>query len=190
MGKKNKIVVNILSKDYKLKSNDSIEHMERVAKYVQKKIEETKEHNRKVNATMLAVLTALNISDEYIKLFEYNKELEKRVENPEYELQLIRSKLNRISKAFEEKNKAYNKIISEFNELFRNSAEYEDGLSELQEEVRSLRTEINTKEKEIKASDKKIEQLKEKLDEKDHEAEEAKKELNAFIDAFDERQSN
>jgi len=52
----------------------------------------------------IAVLGALNIADEYFKILDYNKELEKRVENPEYELRVIKDKLNHITKEFDEKN--------------------------------------------------------------------------------------
>lgn len=190
MAKKNKIVVNILSRDYTLKSNDSVEHMEKVSGFVKKKINEVKSKNRKLNSSMLAVLTSLNITDEYFKVLEYNKELEKRVENPEYELKLLKNKLNRISSEFEEKNKAYNKIIDEFNALFENSATYENGLNELRNEVDLLREEINKKEKELKKSDKKIENLKDKLKNKDTTIEKTKKELDDFLTEFDKKNSN
>lgn len=190
MTDKNKIVVNIMSKDYTLKSDDSVEHMERVSEFVKKKISDIKSKNRRLNTTTLAVLTALNIADEYFKVLEYNEELEKRVESPEYELRIIKDKLHHITREFDEKNRAYNKIINEFNSLFENSAVYENGLNELRENVNDLRQVIQEKEEEIKRSDEKIKNLKHKLEDKEEEVEASKKELDDFIKEFDERHSN
>lgn len=190
MTDKNKIVVNIMSKDYTLISDDSIEHMETVAEFVKKKIGDIKSKNRKLNTTTLAVLTALNIADEYFKILEYNEELEKRVESPEYELRMIKDKLHHITREFDEKNRAYNKIINEFNSLFENSAIYENGLNELREDVNELRNVIKQKEEEIKQSDEKIKNLKHKLEDKDEKLEKSQKELDEFIREFDERHSN
>ena len=180
---KNKIIVNIMSKDYTLKSDDSVEHMKNVSEFVKKKIADIKSNNRRLNSVTLAVLGALNIADEYFKILDYNKELEKRVENPEYELRVIKDKLNHITKEFDEKNRAYNKIINEFNSLFENSAVYENGLNELRDNVNDLK-------KEIKVSDEKIKDLKEKIDTKDKIINESKQELDEFINEFDERHSN
>jgi len=62
---KNKIVVNIMSKDYTLKSDDSVEHMKNVSEFVKQKIADIKSNNRRLNSVTLAVLGALNIADEY-----------------------------------------------------------------------------------------------------------------------------
>lgn len=190
MSDKNKIVVNILSKDYTLKSDDSVEHMEEVAEFVKKKINNIKAKNRRLNSAMFAVLTALNIADEYFKVLEYNKELEKRVENPEYGLQILKTKLEDITNEFDKKNRAYNKIINEFNSLFENSAIYENGLNELRDKVVDLKKDIILKEKELKDSDEKIGQLKEQLSNKEEKLSEAEGELEDFINEFDEKHSN
>lgn len=187
MADKNKIVVNIMSKDYTLKSDDSVEHMRKVSEFVKKKISDVKAKNRRMNSSTLAVLTALNITDEYFKMLEYNSELEKRVESPEYELRVIKDKLNHITKEFEQKNRAYNKIINEFNSLFENSAIYENGLNDLRSDVDELNEIIRKKEEEIKLSDQKIRDLKDKMEEKDEMLEESRKELDDFIREFDER---
>lgn len=189
MPNKNKLVVNILSKDYTLKSDDSVAHMEKVSKFVKDKINDIKAKNRKLNSAMIAVLTALNIADEYFKVLEYNKELEKRVESPEYELQNLRTKLDKITNEFDKKNRAYNKIIDEFNSLFENSAIYENGLNELRGQVTDLRKDITLKETELKESDRKIDLLKHKIEKKDEEITEAEEELDTFIKEFDEKNS-
>lgn len=190
MTDKNRIIVNIMSKDYTLKSDDSVEHMENVSEFVKQKIADIKSNNRRLNSITLAVLSALNITDEYFKILEYNKELEKRVENPEYELRVIKDRLNHITKEFDEKNRAYNKIINEFNSFFENSAIYENGIDELRDNVNNLKKDIILKEDEIKLSDEKIKDLKYKISEKDKIINESKKELDDFINEFDERHSN
>lgn len=49
-------------------SSEEPAHVKEVASYMNKKMEELKKRNPYLDSTKLAVLTALNIADEYLKL--------------------------------------------------------------------------------------------------------------------------
>jgi len=61
-------VVRIGGMDYTLASTSSEEYMHRVAIYVDRKMEEITKNNPKLSTQMAAVLVALNIADELIRL--------------------------------------------------------------------------------------------------------------------------
>ena len=77
MGDKNKVTVKIMDRDYTLVSDDSREHMQRVANFVDDKMRETFSSNKKLSTSMIGVLTALNIADELYKVISEKEELEK-----------------------------------------------------------------------------------------------------------------
>jgi len=61
-------VVRIGGLDYTLAGNHSEEYMHRVAIYVDRKMEEITKNNPKLSTQMAAVLVALNIADELLRL--------------------------------------------------------------------------------------------------------------------------
>jgi cell division protein ZapA len=73
-------IVNIGGKEYTIAGSESAEYIHRVALCVNQKMSELKRGNEQLNNTLLAVLTAINIADDYIKakdeLVEVKKELE------------------------------------------------------------------------------------------------------------------
>ncbi len=75
-----KTIVNIGGKEYTIAGVESAEYIHRVALCVNQKMSELKQGNEQLNNTLLAVLTAINIADDYIKtkdeLADTKKELE------------------------------------------------------------------------------------------------------------------
>ena len=76
-----KTIVNIGGKEYTIAGSESAEYIHRVALCVNQKMSEIKCGNEQLNNTLLAVLTAINIADDYIKLKDeldlIKKEMEK-----------------------------------------------------------------------------------------------------------------
>lgn len=77
---KTKTVVHIAGKEYTIAGNESSEYIHRVALYVSEKMQQIKEANKRLDNTMLAVLTAVNIADEYLKAKEDLEKKEKEIE--------------------------------------------------------------------------------------------------------------
>ena len=81
MGNKNRVVVNILGQDYPLMSEDDRDYMQKVSYLVDDRMQEVSNANKKLGKTMVAVLTALNLADDYVKAIDEKAELEAQVEN-------------------------------------------------------------------------------------------------------------
>lgn len=64
---KNKAVVTINGSEYAFASTDSPEYIERVAEYVDKKMIALTKQDKRLSASLAAVLTCVNIADELFK---------------------------------------------------------------------------------------------------------------------------
>lgn len=77
---KTKTVVSIGGKDYTICGAESAEYIHRVALRVNDKLAELKRANPDLNNIQLAMLTAINLADEYIKLCDEVELLKKENE--------------------------------------------------------------------------------------------------------------
>ncbi|WP_405100699.1 cell division protein ZapA [Oceanobacillus sp. FSL H7-0719] len=68
--KKNKITVEIYNKTYTIVGAESKSHVELVASLVDQKMNEIHRHNKHLDSSKLAVLTAVNTMNDYLKLKE------------------------------------------------------------------------------------------------------------------------
>ena len=78
---KNKVTVTIAGQDYTLVATEDAAYMEKVAQHVDNKLREVTDSSN-VSTMEAAVLTALNITDEYFKEMEASENL--RVQLKEY----------------------------------------------------------------------------------------------------------
>jgi cell division protein ZapA len=78
-----KTIVNIGGKEYTVAGVESAEYIHRVAICVNQKMAELKKGNEQLNNTLLAVLTAINIADDYLKIKDENEELKRYLEAKE-----------------------------------------------------------------------------------------------------------
>ncbi len=77
---KNKIIININDRDYTILSEESTEYMEKVGQYIEKKIGEiVYATGGKLTMNDVAVLTAINIADEYFKSEEVADNLRSQI---------------------------------------------------------------------------------------------------------------
>ncbi len=77
---KTKTVVNIAGKDYTICGTESAEYIHRVALKVNGKFNEVKNDNPDLNNMQLAMLTSINIADDYIKLLDEAEVLKSELE--------------------------------------------------------------------------------------------------------------
>ncbi len=76
---KNRVTVNIMGEEYVLRSSSSKEYMYRVGSHVDQLMKSLAEKNIQMSKQRIAVLTALNLADELIRLRE---EKEDSSDNP------------------------------------------------------------------------------------------------------------
>lgn len=79
--KKNKIHVDIYGQNYTIVGQASPHHMRMVASYVDNKMRQISEAGARLDSTKIAVLSAVNIADEYFKLKQEYDQLVKLLEN-------------------------------------------------------------------------------------------------------------
>ena len=80
MAERKKVNVTINNRSYTIVGRESQEHVELIAKLVDEKMKEIYEANKHLDSTKLAVLTAVNTMNDYIKLKEEFDALLKMIE--------------------------------------------------------------------------------------------------------------
>ena len=75
---KQKMTVRVAGKEYTLVSSDGAEHQQRVAAYVDRRITETM-YAARMTRENVAVLTAMNITDELMKAQDENARLRREL---------------------------------------------------------------------------------------------------------------
>lgn len=165
MSSKNKVVVKIMGHEYKLVSEDSREYMQKISNYVDDRMSEISEGNKKLSTAMIAVLSALNIADEYFKLQEAMTELEKKTANPVFELQKTKDKIEEVNQEIHKKNMEYETMVGQFEDFLQSSSVYEEELANLKEKLNMLSFELLAKEDKLKKSTETIVSLERQLKE-------------------------
>lgn len=82
---KNKMTIRIAGREYTMVGSESPEHIQRVALYVDRKMQEIAVMTR-LNSNNLAVLTSINIGDELIKSQDDNARLRKELSEARQEV--------------------------------------------------------------------------------------------------------
>lgn len=101
---KNKITININNKDYTLMSEETKEHMEMVAEYIDKKISEIViASGGKLTIQDMSILTAINVADDYFKSENVSDNLRSQIKEyideaskANFENNQLRSEISRL----------------------------------------------------------------------------------------------
>lgn len=178
MAEKKKVIVKINGQDYSVISEESEEYIKHIAKYVDSKAKEIYENNKRLSQSMVAMLTAFTITDEYYKTYQELDDLKNSIIEPFKELEKLReeSKKNNetISKLKDEneKLKIDNNKLKE-NELINNN------------KIKKYEETLKIKDKELETNQKIITQLQNKLFETQIELVQLKKEIDELMKVYD-----
>jgi cell division protein ZapA len=102
---KNKVDVRIAGKDYTLVGSESDEYIQKVGLYIDKKMNEIMKANGRLSTSMAAVLTAINVADDFFKAHDAENNLRKELKKAQDELEKLRET---------------NKVISSENAILNN----------------------------------------------------------------------
>lgn len=94
---KNKVEVRICGKDYTLLGVESEEYIQRVGLYIDKKMNEISRTNNKLSTSMAAVLTSINVADDFFKAHENENNLKRELKQVLEELERQKSENMRLS---------------------------------------------------------------------------------------------
>jgi cell division protein ZapA len=77
---KNLVRVEILGREYTVKSDEGEERVRKIAEYVNRKIKEVSESSQTVSTLNLAILAAMNIANDYLEAMEDQKDFFQTIE--------------------------------------------------------------------------------------------------------------
>ncbi|MFZ5973923.1 MAG: cell division protein ZapA [Bacillota bacterium] len=87
---KNKTIVNIGHHEYTLMGEESTEYIHRVAIFVDRRMKEIMASAVSVSDTMLAMLTAINIADEHLKLQDEAERIRSELTKAKEEIETLK----------------------------------------------------------------------------------------------------
>jgi len=95
---KNLVRVEILGREYTVKSDEGEERVRKIAEYVNEKIKKISETTKTISTLNVAILAALDIANEYFEAREGHGDLSRRVEKIEMKsgrlIEIINSKIH------------------------------------------------------------------------------------------------
>lgn len=124
MSEKKKVDVRIAGNDYTLMGVESEEYIQKVGLYIDRKMNEIMKHNGKLSTSMAAVLTAINVADDFFKIYES----ETKIRN---ELSLITDELKRIKEDYNSISEENMTLVEKNSNLQLQLAKREAELSEV-----------------------------------------------------------
>ncbi len=128
---KNKVEVRIGGKDYTLIGVESEEYIQKVALYIDKKMNEIMRVNNKLSTSMASVLSAVNVADDYFKAFENVINLNKELKAANEEIERLKEENRRLTNE--------NAIVSNKNTNFQlELAKREAELSEVRNSLEKI----------------------------------------------------
>jgi len=128
MENKNKAIIKIAGNEYTVKGSEPEEYLHKLGFFVDKKMNQILENNNMLSTCMAAVLTALNIADDYMKSEEKNNALQAELEKIKKEIDALKEENERIN--------AENKILVSSNTQLQ--LELSKSESELREARKTL----------------------------------------------------
>jgi len=97
VAEKNKVEVRIGGKDYTLVGVESEEYLQKVALYIDKKMNEIMRVNNKLSTSMASVLSAVNVADDYFKAYENVINLNKDLKAANEEIERLKEENRRLT---------------------------------------------------------------------------------------------
>lgn len=143
MSSKVKVVVKIMGNEYTIVSDDSREYVQRVANLVDDRMNEISSGNRTLGTSLVPVLAALKIADDYLKLIGQHDDLSARFDNPTLEIKLLRDELTDLKRMYHDKVTEYDKLNEEFERLSKSISEYETGMMSFREKFAEVNELLN-----------------------------------------------
>ncbi|MBF8984553.1 cell division protein ZapA [Lutibacter sp. B2] len=187
MSEKNKVIVNIHGQEYTMVGSESQEYMQHVAKYVNDKMTEVARNSRQLSTSMIAVLTCLNVGDDYIKNKDELEKLQIEVIKPLQELEEMRMKLEGTIEEFQNRESEYKEAIRLLEEEKKTIKLTLKEKNEALKESENFKELLSLKEQELVELTEENEELHEKIFDGQMKYVQARKELDSFIETFDEK---
>jgi Uncharacterized protein conserved in bacteria len=97
---KNKVEIRIAGKEYTIVGTESEEYIQKIGLYIDRKMNEVMRANNKLSTSMAAVLTSMNVADDFFKCHENESNFRKEAKRLQEELESLREEKNKISQEY------------------------------------------------------------------------------------------
>jgi len=136
MENKNKVIVKINGQDYPIMGSESKEHLLRVGNFVDEKMELVSKNNSRLSTSMIAVLTCVNIADQFLKLQNHLDTVQREHVDPINKLEEFKEDYDVLLNELEEKREGLQFFQKQAEELmaYKEKAELEN--AELKEQLK------------------------------------------------------
>lgn len=129
MAGRNKIVVKIAGNEYTLCGDETVEYMQKVALYVDRKTMEIMRANHTLSTSMASVLTAVNVTDEMFKLTELSEKLQKELEQNRKALEELNQEKLLLTQQVQKANEENKHLLLELTRREAELAEVRNALA-------------------------------------------------------------
>lgn len=135
MTTKNKVGVRISGKDYMLVGEEPEQYILNLAYYVDKRINEMLKINPMLSTSMSAVLTSVNIADEYLKLADKQGQILEDYSHKTKDLESVNAQLENLKDEISKSNK-------QIELLTKQNDHYESELQRKEQELEEVKTSL------------------------------------------------
>lgn len=174
MQRKNKVLIKINGQEYPIMGAESKEYLLKVGNYVDEKMEEVAAGNKRLSTSMIAVLTSINIADQYLKLKDAYEKLQGQQEAPLNELQKVKDEHEKLLQLLALKEASIHSLETEKEKLGTYKAN--------QQEIEEMKKMLNQKSEDLKKAEEMINDLQNKLFESQIKLVETRRQMEELLD--------
>lgn len=155
MNQRNKVLIKINGQEYPIMGAEPKEYLLKVGSFVDDKMEVIAKANKNLSTSMIAVLTAINIADQYLKIEVDFEETKKEIEHPRLKVSELEKYVETLRNELNEKDEAYSNLEKKIEEIETNQQE--------DERINLLKKELLEKEDDLEKAQALINDLQNKL---------------------------
>ncbi|HEX9062037.1 MAG TPA: cell division protein ZapA [Clostridia bacterium] len=131
MTPKNKVEIRIAGKDYTLVGIESEEYIQRVGLYIDRKTTEIMRQNSRLSTSMAAVLTSINVADDFFKSYEREQEAKNEVSRLMEELEKLKEENRKLTEKNEDLDLKSNVLMLDLAKREAELAEVRNAMNQI-----------------------------------------------------------
>lgn len=174
MQRRNKVLIKINGQEYPIAGTEPKEYLLKVGSFVDEKMEEVAMGNSRLSTSMIAVLTSINIADQFLKLKDEHERLQNQSVAPLNELDKVKEELQLVLKQLDEKEAACTVMEEELTRIMSQHQSHH-------EDYEVTKQQLEIKDMDLKKAEEIINDLQNKLFENQIKLVEARKQLEGYI---------
>ncbi|AKL94511.1 putative cell division protein ZapA [Clostridium aceticum] len=137
METKNKVTVKINGQDYPIIGIESKEYLLKIGNFVDEQMDLVAKNNSKLSISMIAVLTCINIADQFFKLQKQLDAVTREQVDPLNKLEDVQERYNVLLKELEEKKEEFQLLQKQVEELVLSKENIEEENTQLKEKLQN-----------------------------------------------------